>query len=266
MRKRIFAPILSIVVSAFVAGPAGATMVAGWDFSQYFNEGLLSIDGATFTDTLDANYSNLDSTFNAGAESAAFGTMFMDGSFGSTDVVENQAGAAFVPTSGSLTSNLNAPVVGGGLNPFDSFTILEDEGQEFTNLLSMTAQDIVSVVFEADLTTVPEFGTDWSISFGGQTFSGASNVGIEFSTDGATYASFGSVTLDTTDAPFTVALSAEAADTAFVRLSFNPAEGQPKIDNVAINANVVPEPSTVLLCGLGLVGLGVWGRRHKQQA
>ena len=75
-----------VAVAAFVSAPAQATMVAGWDFSQYLSDSQLSVDGATYTDTLSANYSNLDPTFGAGAESAAFGTMYIDGSFGSTAI------------------------------------------------------------------------------------------------------------------------------------------------------------------------------------
>jgi hypothetical protein len=67
-------------------------LVAGWDFSQYDNDPLsLSIDGGTtLTNTLAANYSDLDPTSGAGFDSAAFGTMFMNGLFGSTLVGRGQ--------------------------------------------------------------------------------------------------------------------------------------------------------------------------------
>ena len=71
--------LIGLIASAFLAAPAGASGIAGWDFSQYFGDGILSTDGTTFTNTLPANYSNLDPSFNAGAGSAAFGTMFMNG-------------------------------------------------------------------------------------------------------------------------------------------------------------------------------------------
>src|SRR5258707_9305890 len=105
MRTRALIGLIASV-SALLSAPAGATGIAGWDFSQYFGDGLLSTDGVTFTNTLSANYSNLDPTFNAGAESAAFGTMFMNGSFGSTNVNAGSGTEQFLPTTGSLASNL----------------------------------------------------------------------------------------------------------------------------------------------------------------
>lgn len=262
MRSLVMTSALGVAASFLAAASAQATMVAGWDFSQYLGDGALTIDGASGANTLLANYSNLDPTGNAGAESAAFGEMYMNGSSGSSNVDPFAATPAFVPTAGSLSSNINAPVVGGGLNPFDSLTILTDEGQMFANLLSMTAQDVVSVVFKADLGSVPDIGSDWSISFGAKTFSGSSAIGIEFSTDGSSYSSFGSVNLTAVDTPFNVALGAAASDLAFVRLSFDPAGGQPIIDNVAINATLVPEPGTAMMLGLGLLGLAGLGRRR----
>jgi hypothetical protein len=239
MKARLLAiasTILSIVVSASVAGSSQAYMVAGWDFSQFFGDGLLSIDGTTFTNTLSANYADLDPTFGAGAESALFGTLYFNGQFGSTAVsATGNFTEEFLPTAGSLSSNLDVPIVS-----FDAFTVLQDEGQAFSNLLSMVARDSVSVVFKADLSSVPETGSNWSVSFAGKTFSGTSTVGIDFSTDGSSYAVVDSVILDASDAQFVVDLGTAASETAFVRLNFNPVDtDQPIIDNVAVS---VPEP------------------------
>ena len=46
--------LVAMLASMSLAGSARATMVAGWDFSQYFGAGFLSTDGATFQTTLDA--------------------------------------------------------------------------------------------------------------------------------------------------------------------------------------------------------------------
>jgi hypothetical protein len=246
--------------------PARAQMVAGWDFSQYLGAGLLSIDGATFTDQLAANYSDLDPTFGAGAESAAFGTMHVDGSFGSTNVDEASPGAQFVPTSDSLASNLDAPA----FNSFDSFTILLDEqSQVFANPLSMIASGAVDVVFAADLGADPGGGR-WSVSFGGKTLGGSSNVAIGFSSDGSGYTSAGSVQLTENDTAFDVDLGAATSQTAFVRLSFDPVgEILPIVDNVAIH---VPEPgaglgaAVALLAAHGLAGLRRRGVRAAAHA
>ena len=241
-------------------------MIAGWDFSQYFDVGALSTDGATFTDTLHANYSDLDPTLGAGAESAAFGTMYMNGVNGSSNVGP-LLGSGLEPlqptaaTGGSLVSNLTAP---GGVD-FDSFTVLVAEGQAFANPLAMIASAAVSVVFGADLNSVPVIGSNWSLSFGARTFSGNSTLVVEFSTDGVNFAPAGpALNLNAIDTPYLVNLGPTTSNNAYVRLTFNPSGiNQPIIDNVGIHADVmVPEPSTALLGSLGLVGLALAGRRR----
>ena len=90
-----------VALSVSSAGPAHAAMVAGWDFSQYFADGILSIDGNAYTGVLSANYSDLDPTQGAGAESAAFGTLYLDGQFGSTNVQPGSGSEPILP-SGAL--------------------------------------------------------------------------------------------------------------------------------------------------------------------
>lgn len=266
----VLAAAIASFVSVFVGAPARAYMVAGWDFSQYLAAGLLTIDGVNPATTLDANYSNLDPTFNAGAESAAFGTLYYDGQFGSSAIAVDGSGTEdVVPSQGSLTANLDEPVdrsADSPLNvdavPFDSFAVLIAEGQQFANLLGMTAQiqGPVSLVFLADLSSVPETGSDWSVSFGGKTLSGTTPVEIEFSTNGSTYSSAGSVNLDTTDKRYSVNLSPTPSEQAFVRFHFDPAANElPIIDNVAIN---VPEPRAAAQLFAALVGLLVCARRR----
>ena len=93
MNKKLCAIAALIAVSALAAGSAGAATVAGWDFSQYRGDGRLT----PFTDTLPANYSELDPTFNAGSGAAAIGTLYFDGSFGSSSTVTD-----FLPTAGTM--------------------------------------------------------------------------------------------------------------------------------------------------------------------
>jgi len=258
--RALASTIFSIAVSASIACPSHAYMAAGWDFSQYFGDGLLSINGTTFVTTLSANYSDLDPTFGAGAESAPFGTLYFNGQFGSTAVAATGVlTEEFLPTAGSLTSNLDVPAVS-----FDAFTVLLDEGQTFSNLMSMVARDSVGVVFKADLSSVPETGGNWSVSFGGKTFEGTSTVGIDFSTDGSSYAIVDSVILDGSDAQFVVNLGTAPSETAFVRLNFNPiGAAQPIIDNVAIS---VPEPGTVSQCFAVMISLLICGRARGSSA
>ena len=168
---------------------------------------------------------------------------------------------------GSLSSNLDAPGGLGGSLSFDTHSILTFEGQAYTNFLALTAADAANAVFAANLSAVPEIGSDWSVSFGARTFSGAATVGVAFSTDGVNYTNAGSAVLSNLDTLYSLNLSALSSDTAYVRFSFAaPAAGgvgQAFIDNVAINATlaVIPEPGTALLCGLGMLGLALAGRR-----
>ena len=266
--------VLAIAAVSLGGAPAHAYMVAGWDFSQYLAAGLLTTDGTNPATTLPANYSNLDPTFHAGAESAAFGTLYYDGQFGSSAVAVDGSGTEkVVPSAGSLTSNLNVPVDAAGDSPvsavsvpFDSFSVLIAEGQQFANLLGMTAQiqGAVSLVFMADLGPASQTGSDWRVSFGGQTLNGTSVVGIDFSTDGANYTNAGSVTLDTTDSRYELALSQTESETAFVRFNFNPAAGTfPIVDNVAVT---LPEPGAGAQLLAALAGLGACASRRTRRA
>jgi hypothetical protein len=272
--------IVSIAFAVLAAGSARATMVAGWDFSQWAAPGQLTTDGANPANTLPANYSNLDQSLNLGPDSGAFGTLYFNGLEGSTEVVPDGTGnEAFVPSAGgSLTSNVNAPQLppaqclpAGSVcqSPFDSLAALQAAGQlPFQNLQGMVAQAPVSVVFQADLTSVLGLGEDWSLSFGGKTLSGTTSVGIQFSTDGSAYTSAGSVDLTTNDTPFNVALGvAGPIGELFVRLVFANAgtSNLPTIDNVAISVGsltLVPEPGTAVLLLSGLAGLWARGRRR----
>jgi hypothetical protein len=263
MRTRLSTSLILLALAALAARSAEATMVAGWDFSQYAGDGFMSTDGgATFTNTLPANYSDLDPSFGAGAESAAHGTMYADGTFGSTNVAAGSGNEQFLPSAavgGSLVSNQGAP---GGVD-FDSFTVLASESQLSTESLAMIAAAQSVITFAADLNAVPVIGSDWSVSFGGRTSSGTSTVQIAFSSDGVIFLPFGSANLTTVDTLFSVPLGVAPANTAYVRLSFTPAgANQPLIDNLAINATLaLPEPSVALLGGLGVGALLLAQRR-----
>jgi hypothetical protein len=254
---------LLALVSLFAGARVQAYVVAGWDFSQYAAAGQLTTDGENPATTLDANYSHRDPTFCAGAEAAGFGTLYYDGQFGSSQVVVDGSGFEdVVPSQGSLTSNLGEPLALFDDSascevavPFDSFDVLRGEEQEFANPLGMTAQiqGAVSLVFVADLTSVPETGSDWWVSFGGMTLADSTTVTVDFSTDGNVYSQVDSVVLDTSDARYQVDLSAGSSERAFVRFNFNPAGDEfPIIDNVAIN---VPEPGAAAQGGVALLAL-----------
>jgi hypothetical protein len=258
--------LVTLALSICTAGGANAALVAGWDFSQYVSGGgFLSTDGSTLQNTLGANYASLDPDFNAGPESAAFGTLYLNGQFGSTDIVPVGNGTeAFLPIAGSLASNLTAAVP----NNFDSFDILRAEGQPFQEALRMRAFAPLQVVFQATLGTVPEHGDDWVLSFGAQTLSGSASVNVEFSLDGAAWVSLSPVGLTDVDTRYEIALRNPgggpiSSDAMFVRLGFGDT-GNATIDNVALSANLVPEPVAGLLLASGMTGLGLFGRRRRR--
>ena len=239
---------------------AQAAVVSGWDFSQWISGGgLLSIDNATLQNTLRANYSNLDGTFNAGPDSGVYGTMYLNGSFGSSNVVPTGNGdEALLPFAGSLASNVN----GISPNPFDSLTIQIAQGAAEANLARMQANAAVSVVFSA----VPGAGLQgggWSIAFGARTDFAGATITVQFSPDGASYASVGTANLTDADTAYSFAGAPGASSAGFFRLVFSGAG--PQIDNLAISATVaaVPEPAAAGMLAVGLGGLGLFGRRRR---
>jgi len=254
MKARLSAIVSVLVAAALWAAPAAAVemKVAGWDFSQYLGDGVLSTDGSTFTSTLSANYSEWDATGNAGADAAMYGTMYMDGSFGSTNVSAGSGSEEVLPFAGSLAGNIRGPVHANGDNAFDAHTRLAVEGQDFTNLLSLIAGSASSVVFEADLTPAATTGDNWVLHFGGNTFRGTSTVSVDFSTDGSSFSNVGSVMLTTDDAAYEVFLDTATSATGYVRLGFSPGSGEPIIDNVTIN---IPEPIWGAQVMAGVMGL-----------
>src|SRR5215470_6904103 len=147
-----------IAVSALAAGTAQAReVVAGWDFSQFQETGSLTPVG----NSVPANYSDYDLTFNAGSGSAAFGTAFFNGTNGSSNTTTDflptagvmncerrpvgvneplkPAGCAVPNVDGPIRSNKKEPWARRGKTSFDAFTVLRTEGQQYQNALAMRA-------------------------------------------------------------------------------------------------------------------------------
>ncbi len=255
MKIKAYAGAIASALLMSLAGTSNATMIAGWDFSQYLAPAALTIDGVEGTNTLAANYSDLDPT-GLGPDSGVFGALYINGMYGSSLVDPLGSFPEFIPTDINLVSNLDAP---GGVVQFNQLNNLVDEGQLFANEFGMVNRAAVQVVFGANLFGVPGLGSDWSMSFAGRTEAGAATLQIEFSTDGSTYFSFGSVNLNTVDTPFDVVLGTAATDAAFGRLTFaepvGGSDGRVIIDNLGIHATV-PEPTAAMLCAAGL-GLAI---------
>jgi len=251
------------VSSAALAGTATADLIAGWDFSQYRVDGTLD-SGVGPDDTLPANYSSLDATFAAGGsdpgDSADFGTMFMDGSFGSDDVAEASASPAVVAHAHDTEANDQAPLT---LTPgsfpqttFDAFNILAAEGQVNQQRTALIARADTDVVFRADQGAASNGA--WQLSFAGYSIepeppTGPVEVDVEFAPDCGAYGFVQTVTLTGDEQAFDLLLGNATVDDGCVRLALDTTNGQPVIDNVAL-----PEPgaaSGILAGALLLAGL-----------
>jgi hypothetical protein len=277
------AAIAVFAASLALAGSARAAFIAGWDFTQYAGAGGLQIseDPNTFeqinSNTLKANYSDFDPTFGAGGDSQPFGTLYMNGTNGST-LVDPNGTTGLLPTTGSLAPNLSLPgdnEVPVGDLAFDApagqlqvgaGNYQAGTGQDYRNVLSMRALSDVSVVFEASVSSLGSQAENWSLTFAGISSTATSNVTVEFSTDGINYTALTAASLTTSAAAFTRSVVGNAGDNAFFRLGLTStgANPIPRIDNVTISGDVtvIPEPGTAALLMLGLAGLGVAGRRR----
>ena len=294
MKTKLRAITPLIALSALLAGSGQAAIVAGWDFSQYAGTASLT----PLTNTLSANYSDFDPTFNAGSGSASHGTLYFDGTNGSSSTLTNflptagamncerrpvgvnqplkPAGCAVPNVDGPVRSNKKEPWARPGKTSFDAFTVLRSEGQQFQSPLAMIASNNVSVVFKGDAGAPQPLGK-WSVSFGARTLSGGgdnggplscdavgssecnSTVTVEYSTNGSSYTSFGSVQLTSGDTRYEVPLAINTSQTGYVRLGLAPGTGgaQPIIDNVAL-----PEPGSTLALVAGTLGLLVLRSRR----
>jgi len=276
-----------IALSALVAGTAQAReVVAGWDFSQFQEPGSLTPVGTS----LPANYSDYDPTFNAGSGAAAFGTATLPATdFLPTAGVMNcerrpvgvneplkPAGCAVPNVDGPIRSNKKEPWARPGKTSFDAFTVLRTEGQQYQNALAMRATNNVSAVFKGDAGS-PQPQSAWSVSFGGKVETGGgdnggqlscdpngasectASVSVEYSTNGSSYTSLGSVQLTSADTRYEVPLAVNTSQTGYVRLGLTPGGGGalPIIDNVAL-----PEPGATMSLFAGILSLLVLRRRR----
>jgi hypothetical protein len=267
--------VASVAATAIAGSASAATMVAGWNFSQYAGDGSLDTDNDFVNeDTLSANFSNQVSGDGAGVEANPFGTMYMNGQHGSTNIDEDGFPPAFGPsqaTGGSLTQNEAAPQTG---TPPGAITFngpcSAQNGQANCQELAMVANGSVNIVFQATLASAGLLGQDWSVTFGGRTLGGNSDVTIEFSLDGLVYTNLSSEQLGTSEETVSRSFAAVPDDlvsTAYIRLGFNSLFGsEAVIDNLAIavaETQPIPEPGTAMLLGMGLLGLGMSGRCRK---
>lgn len=259
MKLKHFAAALALSALGTASAQA-ATLVAGWDFSQYFAP-FLSPDGENLSSELPANYSFFDATQGLGVEAGEYGRMVLP------FAAVGDGSEPFLPTQGSLASNLDGTIAGGILNPFDSLSALSIEMPNAANALNRMAAfaNVSGVVFEATLAPAGATGSNWLLTFGAQMIDGlgaaSSQIAIEFSANGVDWVTLAPVDVGLVDTAYSVSLGSATSERAFVRLGL--ALGA-SIDNVAILADVVsvPEPATASLLLVGLAGLAGFGRRR----
>ena len=124
----------------------------------------------------------------------------------------------------------------------------------------MDATAAVDAVFRVDLSSAGLVAGDWEVSFAALS-EGASTVEVSFSLDGVTYGTPVAEVLGMAEEVVTVVLGGVSLSEAFIKVSFDAGDAS-RIDNLAIKAELIPEPGTVLLLGAGLAGLSLYGRRR----
>lgn len=259
-----------------VAASAQSTLVAGWDFSQYSSPGgFSSTDGATLTDSLDANYTTFAVDDGTGfitdsgpnfVGAAQFGTLHYDGSFGSTAFSLDPSDLR--PT-GSVDMTVGAGVGGTTLGAQGNRNVLGDQGQQFANAFSLGFNESAngkSFVFAISLTANSAFqqGSNWAFQFGAVTDgldTDGSSINWESSTDGTTYGAAGTTNLTDSETLYSVDLSGlDGASDIFLRGTFSGIDEAAYIDNVS--ASAVPEPSAyAAIFGILALGFAAFRRR-----
>lgn len=255
---------LAVLLLAVSPAHADPMMVNGWDMS-YFETGFPFIAPSDFSGQYGANWSDLDASSNPGiglVDSANFGTMIWDGTAGSTNQIPTGAADTLFTSEGSLEANRTRPAAG----TMDSTAQLplQSDGQDAWTDLKLNTQDVMSIVFKSDLSSIPETGSDWLLSFAARTqFTGqTSMLTVDFSTDGVNYSSAQQFQIDDVDTLYEVSLGGTGLNMAFARITFD--ETATFLDNVATDAELssVPEPGTLLLMVSGLGGLTAFSRRR----
>lgn len=261
-----------ITLSAASSANAQRFLEAGWDFSQYsvFLPGFPTLDGgATFVNTLSANYSdNATVTSGAGPSAEPFGTLYYDGSFGSS--FSPLPLGSVGPTINLTSNNTNIDRSNDSFVAFDSYAILIDEGQPNANPfgLGISADfQVFSLVFalnESHITLATPLDT---FSFAGYSINGVTSVSLEYSTDGFAYSFVDNFILTNSDQTFSTDLwdfDFGGYVPVYFRLNFNLNTADAVIDNVAIHT-FVPEPQTyAVLLGLSMLVATVFMRKKSR--
>jgi hypothetical protein len=233
--KKLVASILTI--SALTVGAVSAqNMLAGWDFSPYAFDNFSSTDEANLTGQVGANYRNSVADFTGGA---AVGTLYYDGSFGSSvfDLSDQEISPQSI--ADTAVSNL------GYLGTAGSLGVLGSQGQAFTN--AKTLGFAINGSYTFGLTLGQSYDLDSFTYAGFNSGDASASVAWEWSTNGSSFTALETDSLGTSATAYSVDLSAiDGVSTVYIRGTLAGLDsGLSYIDNVAFNGtSVVPEPSS----------------------
>ena len=265
-------------VAMTVSASAQLDTIAGWDFSQFAFAGDNSLSpwpdysqaGALNSNYTDITVANPVPGAAAGPAAGAFGTIFYNGTNGSSLVSNLGAfgGSEVNAISGNLSRANPQMSDGSFFNLLGSYNTLVANGQAGTPQdLGLAVGADLSIVFEG-VTPVGYVGEDWQITFAALQL-GASTAMIDwnYSTDGVLFTPLGVTTaLSTVDTGFTVDFGAflDGASNVYLRADITGVNSTnvAVFDNVGIATSVVvPEPSAYALI-FGALALGFIIRRR----
>lgn len=225
-------------LAALVAGPASASLVAGWDFSD------LAGDSASVPVNHPANL----------VGSATATALNVSG-----DVVASamRPGSAEADQAG----------LQGGINGYasvqdPSFAAGETGFDRRGELIGLTARNVATAEFDVSLAA--PLAETWVVTFGADAVSGDpadfTSVTVSFGGSCAGAAPVGTEVVRPGDTEITVFLGTLGSAGGCVVLEMDGTTTQPLIDNVAIST--VPEPGTGAMLLAGAAGLLVAARRR----
>lgn len=258
----------TIALTALAGAVSAQSLVAGWDFSQVQAPNTTVAQGG-LQGSWSANYTNRGVAIPSAnyTDASAFGTVYWDGSFGSTVTdFNNFSGGAEVRGQttangvNNLTSNFNQSE--SAFNEASSYSFLRSSGQSVAQDAMLTFVDDVTITFALDAGSLKN---NWSLLFAAED-SDSANLAIDASTTGlfaGEQTSFGTLSIDNTDKGYSVDFSSlGSTQELYVRFAATGASGgQLAIDNVGFAA--VPEPSTYAAI-LGFITLGFAALRRRK--
>lgn len=238
MKMQLTKLALAAGLAALVAGPASASLVAGWDFSD------LSGDSASVPTNHPANV----------VGSATATALNVSGDVVASPLRPGSAEADQAGLEGGINGypSIQDPTFAAGETGFDR------RGE----LLGLTARGSATAEFDVSL-AAPVAGT-WVVTFGADAISGDeadfTNVTVSFGGSCGAAATVGTAVVQPGDTEVTMFLGQLGSAGGCVVLEMDGSTTQPLIDNVAIST--VPEPGTGAMLLAGAAGLVAAARRR----